>query len=121
MKLYEMFKGNDLNIAELIQQRRLQMMVHSYIYYELDKNLVSDFQWAKWAKELEQLQLDYPLIAQQVIYADDFKNWDGSSGAYLHYNDDHIISVAKRLLGEPIPQEVQKQAPKKNPQQMQLF
>ena len=49
-----------MTIKEKIRQRRRQMLVHSYIYYELDDNIVSDAQWAKWAKELEQLQKNYP-------------------------------------------------------------
>ncbi len=86
-------------IKEKILQRRRQMLVHSYIYYELNQNIVSDHQWAKWAKELEQLQKDYPKESSEVMYYEDFKNWDGSSGAFLNFGED-IKTVAKILLGE---------------------
>ena len=36
MKLYDIFKGEDLAIAEKIQQRRLQMIIHSCIYYTMN-------------------------------------------------------------------------------------
>lgn len=84
-------------IAEKIKQRRRQMLVHSYIYYELNKNIVSDFVWAKWAKELEQLQKDYPEESKSVEYYEYFKDWDGSSGAFLKFGE-NIKTVAHILL-----------------------
>lgn len=75
------------------------MLVHSYIYYELDKNLISDSQWSTWAVELANLQRDYPDIADEVDYAKDFDGWDGSSGAFLTYKDKpNIVFTANRLL-----------------------
>lgn len=84
-------------ILEKIRQRRRQMLVHSYIYYELNDNLISDAQWAKWAKELEQLQKDYPKESAEAEYYEDFKDWDGSSGAFLNFGE-NIKTVAKILL-----------------------
>lgn len=84
-------------VAEKIKQRRRQMLVHSYLYYEKDTNIVSDAQWIKWAKELEQLQTRYPDVAKEVECAEQFADWDGSSGAHLVY-DNQIIAVAERLL-----------------------
>lgn len=101
VQLYKIFEGDELKIAEKIQRRRYQMLVHSYIYYELDKNLVSDSQWSKWAMELVELQSKYPGIAEKVPYAKDFEDWDGSSGAYLTYRDKpNIVITANRLLQE---------------------
>lgn len=85
-------------IASKIQQRRYQILVHSLIYYELDTNLVSDSKWASWAMELVQLQKDYPDIASKVIFADAFKNFDGSTGFNLPYNDEQVVNIAYRLL-----------------------
>jgi hypothetical protein len=39
------FTDEELPIAEKIQQRRIQMLIHSYIYYRLDKNLITDQQF----------------------------------------------------------------------------
>ena len=88
-------------IKEKIKQRRLQMLVHSYIYYELDTNIISDTTWSKWAKELQQLQNDYPEESKAVEYYDDFKDWDGSSGAFLKFGE-NIKTVAKILLENQI-------------------
>lgn len=86
------------NIAAKIQQRRYQILVHSLIYYELDANIISDSQWSKWAVELVQLQEKHPDIASTVIFADAFKDFDGSTGFDLPYRDEQIVQIAKRLL-----------------------
>jgi hypothetical protein len=98
-RLYEIFSGEQLKIAEKIQQRRYQMLVHSYIYYEMNENIVSDSKWSSWATELAELQSNYPEIAKEVPYADDFADWDGSSGAFLDFsNKPNIKATADRLL-----------------------
>ena len=84
-------------IEEKIRQRRRQMLVHSYIYYELNENIVDDATWAKWGKELMELQEKFPKEAAKVEYAKEFQNWDASSGAFLNF-DKKIQSTAKTLL-----------------------
>lgn len=85
-------------IASKILQRRLQILVHSYIYYELNDNIVSDSKWSEWAMELVQLQKDNPLIASKLTYAKEFMDFDGSSGFHLPYNNKEIVEKANRLL-----------------------
>lgn len=87
----------DDKIVEKIRRRRRQMLVHSYIYYELDTNIISDWQWAQWAQELRQLQEDYPEESKAVEFYEMFKDWDGSSGAHLSYTN-AIKDTARRLL-----------------------
>lgn len=96
-----------------IQQRRLQLLVHSYIYYVLDDNIISDFTWNKWANELITLQKKYPKTSKKVPYYKQFKNWDGSTGAFLDF-DDNIAGKAEYLLhmkDNPVPAK-KKQKPK---------
>lgn len=101
--LYEIFSGNDLIIAQKIQRRRLQLLVHSYIYYEKNDNIVPDQQWSAWAEELRQIQTDYPEIASKVPYGKGFDNWDASTGAYLPYMEyPNLIKVADDLVAQPI-------------------
>ena len=101
MRTYEQFSGDELVIAEKIQQRRLQLLVHSCIYYELDKNIVSDKQWDEWARELVVLQKENPYISTQVIWYDAFKDWDASTGAFLPLKDDWVMRKAIQLAGKP--------------------
>jgi hypothetical protein len=60
-------------------------------------NIVSDATWSRWAKELAQLQKDYPKESAEAEEYEQFKDWDGSSGAFLNFGE-NIKSVAKILL-----------------------
>lgn len=73
------------SIKEKIQQRRLQMLLHSYIYYEKGTSIVSDATFDRWAYELRDLQKQYPEIANQVMWYQYFKEWDGTTGFNLPY------------------------------------
>lgn len=85
-----------MTVKEKIRQRRRQMLVHSFLYYELASNIIDDYTWSMWGVELAELQKKYPKEAEEVEYSDLFKDWDGSSGAHLVY-DDKIKSIAYRL------------------------
>ena len=97
---YDSSKTEDSKIAELIKRRRRQILVHSFIYYELNQNIVSDAQWSAWAQELEELQSKYPDISDKTEFASDFKGFDHSTGANLRdaYNKPNIVTLAFRLL-----------------------
>ena len=89
---------NKTQIAELIKRRRLQLLVHSCIYYAYNENLVTDDTWAKWALELEKLQEQYPDIAAKCPRAEEFELFDHSTGYNLPLNDPYATATAKRLL-----------------------
>lgn len=75
------------DIQELIKRRRYQMMVHSFIYYELNDNIIDDVKWSKWAMELQELQEKHPNDSKAVKdYYDEFVGWDGSTGAFLKFD-----------------------------------
>jgi len=88
----------DRTIIEKIQQRRLQILVHSCIYYVFDTNIIEDSQWNNWAKELVQLQEQYPEEAAEAIRSDDFKDFDGSTGFNLPLQEDWVKQKALKLL-----------------------
>lgn len=94
---YDIFFGEDLKIAEKIQQRRLQMLVHSCLYYEMNTNMISDKQWDEWARELAQLQKDNPTVSERVMWYDAFKDWDASTGAFLPIKDEWVVKKANFL------------------------
>lgn len=88
----------DNDIRARIDRRRRQILVHSYIYYELDENVVDDETWSRWALELEQLQRDYPEESAAAVYFEDFKDFDHSTGAGLNYFKNEIIGAAQMVL-----------------------
>lgn len=109
---YDLFTGDELMIAELIQQRRLQLLVHSRIYYELNNNIISDHKWDAWARELKTLQEQYPNISEKVMYYEAFKDWDASTGAFLPLHDEWVVRKANQMIAKSAKQINSK---KKNP------
>lgn len=85
-------------IAGLINRKRRQILVHSFIYYQLNENLISDYTFDAWALELVQLQKDYPEIADKCIYPKEFKEWDGAGGMGLPYTYPNVQDTAYQLL-----------------------
>lgn len=85
-------------IASLIKRRRLQLLVHSAIYYHFNESIISDNQWGIWAKELVCLQNKYPEISGQVVYSDAFKSFNVSTGYDLPFTDPPIYWTAMWIL-----------------------
>lgn len=117
MNTYDLFTGEELEIAELIQQRRLQLLVHSCIYYHLNTNIISDKKWDEWARELKTLQEQYPDIAKQIMWYDAFKDWDASTGAFLPIKDEWVLRKAHLISGKAI----KKEKPKIQQKKKRLF
>lgn len=89
-------------IKDLIRRRRLQVIVHSCIYYRLNNNLISDFQYDKWSKELAKLHKQYGVIKINC-YDEYFEDWifelgKTYSGFKLPINDLKIIGIAEDLI-----------------------
>lgn len=89
---------DEKEILELIQRRRYQLLIHSCIYYRLNENIISDYVFDKWSDELVQLQKEYPKISKQAKLYDAFKDWDGSTGAFLPIAEPWVIGHAEYLL-----------------------
>jgi hypothetical protein len=56
------------------------ILVHSFIYYELNKNIVSDYMYDMNSKQLVELQNKYPKAFMESRYFYAMNNFDGSSG-----------------------------------------
>jgi hypothetical protein len=93
-------------VYELINRKRQQILIHSILYYRFNTSLIPDHTYDEWARELVQLQSDYPDIASQVRYADVFKDYDGSTGYDLPVLPNlvsrayHILNYANKLKME---------------------
>lgn len=85
-------------IRALILRRRLQVLIHSCIYYVFNENIVSDSTWSGWARELAELQKKHPSIASRVDYAREFQDFDGSTGFHLPTRNPEIMAKAQYLL-----------------------
>lgn len=67
--------------VEAIRRKRLQLIIHSFIYYELNDNIWPDDKWQAVADELTTLQKEYP--HNIGLYDVEFKGWSGSTGFHL--------------------------------------
>jgi len=92
------YGGKNYDIAAIIQRRRLQLLIHSRIYYILDKNIISDATFNQWAAELKELQLKYQEESKQVCFYKEFEDWDGNTGCMLPLENPWVINKAQILL-----------------------
>lgn len=74
---------------------RAQMLIHSYIYYELDDSIITDDEWQRRANRLARLQAKY---GSKIDFHDDqFAEWDGTTGHHLKF-DNWVRGKAYELL-----------------------
>lgn len=81
----------------LIKRRRLQVLVHSCLYYALDENIWDDHRFDMVCKDLVGLLRDHP-GAYSDRFDEYFEGWDGSSGYHFPHRDSWILSAAQNLL-----------------------
>lgn len=86
----------DIVVKDRIIHLRRMLLVHSCIYYGLDKNLISDDKWQELADELTRLQTDNPNLVIE-FYDNEFKDWNGSTGFHLPRNE-WILDKAQQLV-----------------------
>jgi hypothetical protein len=91
-------------IEELIHRRRRQVLLHSYLYYQMNTNIISDHTYDYWCKELAELQRDYPEESKNVsFYFKEFSDFDGSTGCdlpqepWMHEKCNRLLNYHKKL------------------------
>lgn len=90
---------NAKSIEELINRRRWQVLVHSFLYYRMNTSIVSDQQYDVWARELADLQTKYPDIAKNCIFPDAFADFGESvTGFNLPLHDPRVVSKGLQIL-----------------------
>lgn len=81
----------------LIKRRRLQILVHSCLYYGMDESLVPDGTFDRWCRELVELQAAHPGAYSDRFDAH-FVDWDGVSGYDLPIRDPWVWNKAAYLI-----------------------
>ncbi|KRE33455.1 DNA ligase LigA-related protein [Paenibacillus sp. Soil724D2] len=81
----------------LINSLRKSFLINSYLYYHLDKSLISDNLFNARAKQLAALHKQYPEIVG--VYQEYFDNFDPSTGYDIPV-DDWIMAEAERRLSK---------------------
>ena len=95
-------KKSPLTEAEWVKERieylQKKLLVHSIIYYRLDESLISDEKWAEWALELEKLVKEHPKEGQNSFLAEEFKDFDHSTGYNLLLETPWAVQKAMDLV-----------------------
>ena len=75
-----------LALQDRIDFLQRYIIVHSYIYYELDRNVISDRQYDAKSKELVKYKNDYPELWKSSEYYKQFgEDYNGSTGFTLYH------------------------------------
>lgn len=83
---------------EEVIRRMQQFMVHSYIYYVLDDNIISDYQYDYLCRRLVEL-LDMHPEAKELPYYDICRQVGAdASGSFIKEYPPQIITTAFRVL-----------------------
>lgn len=93
----------NFEILSVINQRERQILrvVHSAIYYRFDSNIVSDFDYDKWGRQLVALAKQYPKEFEKSVKYDVFKDYvedECRSGFNLPFNDPIVVHKAMYLM-----------------------
>lgn len=85
-------------IRSLITRRRRQILVNSFLYYRMNTTLIDDHTYDKWARELMELQREYPEIASECPEADAFHDWSETTSGFNLPLYGWVQTVAERVL-----------------------
>lgn len=85
-------------VVEKINQRERQLLVHCFLYYEKNTNLISDDTYDKWSFGLSDLIKKYPKDFNKSAYSYEFRNFNPSTGLGLNYKKPEIVNAALKLL-----------------------
>lgn len=94
----------ELTTKEYIDFLQRYIMVHSYIYYELNNNIIRDQYYDEKARELTRYKNEYPDLWKQSMYYKQFgDDYNGATGFTLYHDlDEHqqeiIRSIANSIL-----------------------
>ena len=88
----------DQNVVQRIEYLRKKLLVHSIIYYRLNESIIPDTKWAEWALELEELTQKYPEEGQNSFLAEEFRDFDHSTGYNLPLETPWAVQKAIDLV-----------------------
>lgn len=93
-----------LTVQEYIDWLQRYIIVHSYIYYELNDNIISDRVYDAKSKELTRLKEEYPDLWKNSMYHKQFNDdYNGSTGFTLYHDLDDkqkeiIRNIARSII-----------------------
>lgn len=88
-----------MNIKDRIDFLQRYIIVHSYIYYELNSNVISDKDYDTKSKELVKYKNDYPELWKNSMYYKQFNDdYNGATGFTLYHDlDEHQQEIIRSI------------------------
>ena len=91
--------SSKLTTQEYIDFLQRFIILHSYIYYELDDNVISDREYDARAKELVRYKNEYPDLWESSEYYKQFgDDYNGSTGFTLYHDLDEKQKMTIRSI-----------------------
>lgn len=89
-----------LTIQEYIDFLQRYIILHSYIYYELNDNVISDRVYDMKSKELVKLKNEYPELWKTSMYYKQFgEDYNGATGFTLYHDlNEHQKEIIQSLV-----------------------
>ena len=99
-----MMNNINLSTQEYIDFLQRFIILHSYIYYELNGNVISDRKYDEKSKELVMYKNKYPELWKTSMYYKQFGNeYNGSTGFTLYHDlDEHQKRIIRSLVPKSI-------------------
>lgn len=89
-----------LTTQEYIDYLQRYIIVHSYVYYELSDNYISDREYDLKSKMLTALKNEYPDLWKNSMYHKQFRDdYNGATGFTLYHDlDDHQKEIIRSIV-----------------------
>lgn len=89
-----------MSIQDRIDWLQRYIIVHSYIYYMLNDNIISDYEYDAKARQLAKLKNDYPALWKKSEYYKQFgDDYNGATGFTLYYDlDDYQKGIVQGIV-----------------------
>lgn len=90
----------NLSTQEYIDYLQRYIILHSYIYYECDDNIISDKQYDEKSKELTRYKNEYPELWKKSMYYKQFGDeYNGATGFTLYHDlDEYQKEIIRSLV-----------------------
>lgn len=94
----------NLTTQEYIDFLQRYIIVHSYIYYECNNNIISDKKYDEKVKELTRLKNEYPDLWESSMYYQQFgDDYNGATGFTLYHDlDDRQKEIIQSLIPKSV-------------------
>lgn len=74
------FNNPNFTIQDKIELLERSILVHSYIYYELNENVLADYKYDRNTRQLLSLKREYPDIFKKSRYFEYFTDFESGTG-----------------------------------------